>query len=35
LADLMDLFAGPVDLVRIEEAMPSLLERIQEEGQVL
>jgi predicted nucleotidyltransferase len=35
LADLMDLFAGPVDLVRIEEAMPSLLERIQEEGQAL
>jgi len=33
LADLMDLFAGPVDLVRIEEAMPSLLARIQEEGQ--
>jgi hypothetical protein len=31
----MDLFAGPVDLVRIEEAMPSLLERIREEGQVL
>ena len=35
LADLRDLFAGPVDLVRIEEAMPSLLARIQEEGQVL
>jgi predicted nucleotidyltransferase len=24
LADLMDLLAGPVDLVRIEEAMPCL-----------
>ena len=35
LADLMDLLAGPVDLVRVEEAMPSLLERIQEEGQAL
>jgi predicted nucleotidyltransferase len=35
LADLMDLFAGPVDLVRLEEAVPSLRERIQEEGQAL
>jgi len=35
LADLMGLFAGPVDLVRMEEAVPSLRERIQEEGQVL
>jgi uncharacterized protein len=35
LADLMVLFADPVDLVRIEEAMPSLRERIQEEGQPL
>jgi hypothetical protein len=31
----MALFAGPVDLVRVEEAMPSLLERIHEEGQAL
>ena len=35
LADLMALFAGPVDLVRVEEAMPSLLERVHEEGQAL
>ena len=35
LADLMALFAGPVDLVRIEEATPSLVERIQDEGQPL
>ncbi len=35
LADLMGLFAGPVDLVRIEEALPSLLDRIREEGQAL
>jgi predicted nucleotidyltransferase len=35
LADLMALFAGPVDLVRMEEALPSLFQRIQEEGQAL
>lgn len=35
LADLMALFRGPVDLVRIEEANPSLADRIREEGQDL
>jgi len=32
LADLMTLFGSPVDLVRIEEAPPSLRERIAAEG---
>jgi len=35
LADLMELFAAPVDLVRLEEASPSLRERIDEDGQRL
>ena len=35
LADLMALFGGPVDLVRIEEALPSLRACIEEEGRVL
>lgn len=35
LADLMELFRGPVDLVRLEEAPPSLAERIAEEGEAL
>ena len=35
LADLMALFGGPVDLVRIEEASPSLTQRIRDEGQAL
>lgn len=32
LADLMALFGGPVDLVRVESAAPSLRERITAEG---
>jgi predicted nucleotidyltransferase len=35
LADLMALFRGPVDLVRIEEAVPSLRACIEEEGRSL
>jgi predicted nucleotidyltransferase len=35
LADLMRLFGGPVDLVRIEEAPASLRECIEREGQPL
>jgi predicted nucleotidyltransferase len=35
LADLMALFAGPVDLVRLEQAPPSLLDRIASEGRPL
>ena len=32
LADLMALLGAPVDLVRVESARPSLLERIEAEG---
>jgi predicted nucleotidyltransferase len=35
LADLMALFGGPVDLVRLEEAGTSLKAHIEEEGQPL
>jgi predicted nucleotidyltransferase len=35
LADLMALFHGPVDLVRIEEASESLRERVLSEGHEL
>jgi uncharacterized protein len=35
LADLMALFGGPVDLVRIEEAVPSLRVAIEQEGKTL
>jgi predicted nucleotidyltransferase len=35
LADLMALFGTRVDLVRLEEASPSLSERIEAEGQPL
>jgi predicted nucleotidyltransferase len=35
LADLMALFQGPVDLVRIEEASESLRERVLSEGREL
>jgi predicted nucleotidyltransferase len=35
LAELMDLFAGPVDLVRLEEAPESLRARIAAEGKPL
>lgn len=35
LADLMGIFEGPVDLVRLEEAPPSLIERIHAEGEPL
>lgn len=35
LADLMSLLEGPLDLVRLEEAPPSLRERIAAEGQPL
>ena len=35
LADLMDLVGGPVDLVRIEDAVPSLRSCIEEEGRIL
>ncbi|RLB47437.1 MAG: nucleotidyltransferase domain-containing protein [Deltaproteobacteria bacterium] len=32
LADLMALFGGPVDLVRLEEASPSLRDRVEAVG---
>lgn len=32
LGDLMEIFGAPVDLVRLEEAPPSLAERIEAEG---
>jgi len=35
LGELMGLFGGPVDLVRLEEAPPSLALRIQDEGRDL
>ena len=35
VADLMELFGTPVDLVRLEEAPPSLRERIRAEGEIL
>lgn len=35
LADLMEIFAGPVDLVRLEDAPRSLRERIDAEGEPL
>jgi predicted nucleotidyltransferase len=35
LADLMELFGSPVDLVRIEEAPESLRDRIAAEGRAL
>jgi uncharacterized protein len=35
LADLMALFAGPVDLVRLEQAPPSLAARVAAEGEAL
>ena len=35
LADLMEVFAGPVDLVRLEDAPESLRERIAAEGEPL
>jgi predicted nucleotidyltransferase len=35
LAALMELFGGPVDLVRIEEANESLRRRIEQEGRAL
>lgn len=35
LADLMALFGAPVDLVRMEQAPSSLVERIEAEGQEL
>lgn len=35
LADLMTLFGVPVDLVRVEEAVPSLRTHIEEDGQPL
>jgi predicted nucleotidyltransferase len=35
LADLMGIFGGPVDLVRLEEAVPSLRDRIRAEGLTL
>ena len=35
LADLMELFSTSVDLVRVEEAVPSLRARIEAEGLVL
>lgn len=35
LADLMGLFGGPVDLVRLEEAAPSLRSAIEQEGRPL
>jgi predicted nucleotidyltransferase len=35
LAELMSLFGAPVDLVRLEEAPPSLRERIAAEGERL
>jgi hypothetical protein len=33
LADLMDMFEGPADLVRLEDAPASLRERIDPEGE--
>jgi predicted nucleotidyltransferase len=35
LADLMGIFGGPVDLVRLEEAVPSLRACIEAEGRAL
>lgn len=35
LADLMEIFQGPVDLLRVEEAPESLRERIAAEGREL
>ena len=35
LADLMELFDAPVDLVRLENARPSLRDRVAAEGLVL
>ncbi len=35
LTDLMTLFGAPVDLVRLEEASPSLVERVLAEGSPL
>jgi predicted nucleotidyltransferase len=35
LADLMEVFGGPVDLVRLEDAPGSLRERIESEGVAL
>lgn len=35
LADLMDVFGGPVDLVRLEDAPPSLRQRVEDEGRPL
>ncbi len=35
LADLMSLFGVPVDLIRVEEAVPSLRAHIEEEGRPL
>ena len=35
LAELMELFAGPVDLVRLEDAPESLRRRVMEEGRRL
>ena len=35
LADLMEIFAGPVDLVRLEDAPEGLRERIDAEGEPL
>jgi len=35
LADLMELFGGPVDLVRLEQAPASLIARVVEEGRHL
>lgn len=35
VADMMALFEGPVDLVRLEDAPSSLIRRIAEEGQPL
>lgn len=35
LAELMHLFGGPVDLVRLEEASETLRERIEQEGAAL
>ncbi len=35
LADMMELFGAPVDLVRVEEAIPSLRMAIEQEGLTL
>ena len=35
LAALMELFGGPVDLVRMEEASPTLAQRVRDEGREL